>query len=134
MKSRLAIVLLGLTAFTAHAEIYKSIDGNGHVTYSNIPSRGAKKLNIEPLTTLPKPQPRLDSDLRVDRHTQKMRDETRYSILKEELSAEESRLSESRQALQGAGGDREQAKKSREDMILHEKNIEALKREISNLK
>lgn len=134
MKSRLVIALFGLTAFASHAEIYKSVDENGRVTYSNIPTRGAKKLNIEPLTTLPKPHSRPDPDFRVDSHTQKMRDETRYRILREELAAEQGRLQESRQAFLGAGEDASKATKSREDIILHEKNIEALKREISNLK
>ncbi len=132
MKSRLLIALFGLTALASHAEIYKSVDASGHVTYSNIPTKGAKKLNIAPLTTMPPSGS--DAGFRVDSQTQKMRDGTRHRILNEELKAEEDRLEESRKAVTDAGGDEAKAKKSRDDVILHEKNIEALKREITNLK
>lgn len=130
MKSALLIAFCGLTVLSAHAEIYKSVDDSGHVTYSNIPTKGARRLNIEPLTTLPKP----GQDFRVDSRTQKIRDKTRYRILEEELNAEKGRLEKSRKAFLGAGSDQEKAKKFREDVILHEKNIEALEREISNVK
>ncbi len=133
MKSRLAIAILGLTAFASHADIYKSVDEDGHVTYSNIPAKGAKKLNIEPLTTLPKPHAD-SSGLKVDSQTQKMRDETRYRILSEELASEEGRLQESRQSYLGSGMDEAKARRAQEDIALHERNIEALKREISNMK
>ena len=127
---RFAIAIFGLAAFSAHAEIYKSVDADGHVTYSNIPTKGAKRLYIEPLTTVPRP----GADLRVDQRTQKKRDETRYKILSEELNAEKGRLEQSSKALSLAGGDEAKAQRFRQDMILHEKNIEALKQEISNLK
>ncbi len=130
MKSGLLIALFGLTTLSSRAEIYKSVDENGHVTYSNIPTKGAKKLNIGPMTL----QPKRGGDFRVDSRTQKMRDETRYKILEEELGAEKERLEKSRQAFLGAGGNPEKAKRSSEDVLLHEKNIEALEREISNLK
>lgn len=129
MKRRLIIAALGLHALGAQADIYKSVDAEGHVTYSNIPTRGAKKLNIEPLTTMPRPsRPKGEGDFRVDSQTQKMRDDTRYKILRDELSAEEARLQSARQAEQGGGG------RGHDDVVLHEKNIEALRREISNLK
>lgn len=130
MRYGLFIALFGLTALNARAEIYKSVDEYGHVTYSNIPTKGAKRLNIEPLTTLPKTGP----EFRVDSRTQKMRDAKRYRILKEELDSEKGRLEQSRQAMIRAGGDEEKTRKSQEDVSLHEKNIEALEREISNLK
>ncbi|MHB1299520.1 MAG: DUF4124 domain-containing protein [Burkholderiales bacterium] len=132
MKSGLLIAFFGLTALASHAEIYKSVDASGHVTYSNIPTKGAKKLNIAPLTTMPPAGS--DAGFRVDSQTQKMRDGTRYRILNEELKAEEDRLAASRKAVADAGGDEAKAKESRDDVILHEKNIEALKREITNLK
>ena len=130
MMKWLVIVLLGLATLSSRAEIYKSVDGDGHVTYSNIPTKGARRLNIGPLTA----PSRRDADFRVDNRTQKMRDEKRYRILREELMTEKERLEKSRQAYLGMRGDPERAKKSGEDVLLHEKNIEALEREISNLK
>ena len=34
---------------SAHTEIYKSVDAEGHVTYSSMPSKGAKKLGLDKL-------------------------------------------------------------------------------------
>ena len=127
---RFVIAILGMAALASHAEIYKSVDADGHVTYSNIPTKGAKRLNVEPLTTLPRPA----QDFKVDDRTQKRRDETRYRILKEELDAEQGRLEQSKKASAAGGGDEATAQRYRSDVILHEKNIEALKKEISNLK
>ncbi len=127
---KLLIAFFGLMVASAHAEIYKSIDENGHVTYSNIPSKGAKRLDVGPSRS----EPSREGDLKVDGRTQKMRDRTRHKILEEELNAEKSRLEKSRKEALGEKSDPIAAKKSREDVILHEKNIEALEREISNLK
>ncbi|NNM81591.1 MAG: DUF4124 domain-containing protein [Burkholderiales bacterium] len=132
MKRKLIIAMLGLYCLPAGADIYKSVDAEGHVTYSNIPTRGAKKLNIEPLNTMPAPRTSGSREFKVDTRTQKMRDETRYRILRDELTAEERRLQASRaSAVSAKGAD---AQKSLDDVVLHEKNIEALKQELSNLK
>ena len=39
--------MLMLAVVHAKAEIYKSVDEDGRVTYSNVPSKGAQKLNLE---------------------------------------------------------------------------------------
>ena len=93
------------------ADIYKYVDENGRVTYSNVPSKGAKKLDLDPLTSVPAPKPRLRSDApaaaasstpadfpKVDADTQKKRDTTRRGILEEELRSEEKMLEEARRA------------------------------------
>ena len=36
----------------AHAEIYKTVDSEGRVTYSNVKIKGAKKLDLEPADTV----------------------------------------------------------------------------------
>ena len=112
---------------TAHAEIYKHVDAQGRVTYSNVPIKGATKLNLEPLATAPGPRAKTSTPTpanfpRVDSDTQKKRDDTRRKILEEELAAEEKLLTD---AAKG---------KSKEEIELHEKNVSALKKELSNLK
>jgi len=154
MKSRYLFVLLclGCTGW-ARGEIYKSVDAEGHVTYSSTPSRGAKKLWLEPL---PSPsQPLKDSSSqsvrahnkaspsdfpRVDSGTQKNRDSTRRKILSDELAAEEKLLAEARTNLkQGEAVRNETTSEGKlhalhEEVTLHEKNIVALKTELSNVK
>lgn len=137
---------------SAHAEIYKQVDENGRITYSNIPSKGAKKLNLDPLPVVPAAKPKNTnaspvSFPRVDADTQKKRDDMRHKILDEELAAEEILLTEARQTLKEAEmsrGDKDAGKlpakflerlqQMKENVVLHEKNIQALKVEIANLK
>lgn len=115
-------------ASVAHAEIYKHVDAQGRVTYSNVPMKGATKLNLDPLTTAaPSPRPRTSAPSpagfpKVDNDTQKKRDETRRKILEEELAAEEQLLVDATR------------KQAREEIELHGKNISALKKELANLK
>lgn len=102
---------LGLS-FSAQAEIYKQVDADGHVTYSNVKIKGAKKIVIEPADTnfgtggeapkrantrsaTPASFPKVDAD------TQKQRDGSRKEILKSELEAEKKALEEAKQAYAG---------------------------------
>ena len=102
----LLLCLLGFTGAAA-AEIYKKVDENGHVTYSNVPIKGGVKLNVEPpVSTAPETptaRPRTKTPTpanfpRVDRETQTKRDDKRKQILLEELEAEKKALEEARVA------------------------------------
>jgi len=151
MKLRCFIVLLcmGCSGWV-RAEIYKSVDAEGHVTYSSTPSRGAKRLGLEPLAppsyssheqsqhSAPRarnnPSP---SDFpRVDSSTQRSRDSTRHKILADELATEEKLLADARVNLkQGeAAHNEEKLHGLREEVTLHEKNVSALKTELAHLK
>ena len=159
MKLRCLFVLCcaAAIAFSAHAEIYKRVDDDGHVTYSSTPIKGAKKLHLEPLPTMAAPvKPRSNgensSDFRVNSETQTRRDDTRRKILDDELATEQKALEEARQKLKegqdspevykGANGQTfrnvakydEKVNALQEDVSAHEKNIQALKTELSNLK
>lgn len=123
----LAAAVTALTATTAHAEIYKHVDAEGRVTYSNVPMKGAVKLNLEPLTTIPASRPKTSAASppgfpKVDGDTQKKRDDTRRKILEEELEAEEKLLAEAA------------AKKDAAGMKLHDENVVTLKKELANIK
>ena len=100
---------LGLS-FSAQAEIYKNVDAEGHVTYSNVKTKGAKKLELEPTdtsfggdanhaprrsatrTATPASFPKVDAD------TQKQRDGSRKEILQSELEAEKKALEDAKLA------------------------------------
>ena len=144
MKLGYILVLLGLChSGLVHAEIYKHVDANGHVTYSGTPFKGAKKLQLEPLPTA---RPLRESNNReeaanfprVDAATQKDRDGTRRQILQKELAEEEKALAEARAAVRkaaespkGVDGKRN-AVAAEEQVQMHEKNIEALKTELAS--
>jgi hypothetical protein len=157
MKLRYLLVLLSISPVLVQAEIYKSVDKDGHVTYSSTPIKGSKKLELEPLPTMvPPARPRSaespEGFPKVDGATQKGRDDTRRRILGDELAAEQKLLEEARQNLK-AGEENpevfrtkdgktsrnvakydEKIKKLNEQIELHQKNIEALKTELSNLR
>ncbi|BCB25502.1 hypothetical protein SKTS_03880 [Sulfurimicrobium lacus] len=123
-------MIAGLAVFAfnaAHAEIYKQVDAQGRVTYSNVPMKGATKLNLEPLNTVPATRSKASTPSpsgfpKVDGDTQKKRDDTRRKILEDELAAEEKLLMEA------------SAQKDATAISLHEKNVAALKKELANIK
>jgi hypothetical protein len=143
--------LLALTP-SAQAEICKYIDSDGNMHYTNVaPEKGWKKLscgvgeeprNDKSVKSTPSPAgfPRVDAD------TQRGRDDMRRKVLMDELSTEEKLLVEARAAY-GDGAppplpeEQKDAQryaarlsKLRQAVSLHEKNIEALKKELSALK
>jgi len=157
MKLCYAIVVLFVCPSLVQAEIYKGVDANGHVTYSSTPIKGGKKIILEPLSTMdPTKKGRSAASAenfpRVDGEMQKRRDDTRYLILQNELVAEEKALKEAEEKLQegkqnpevfkGAGGKtyRNVAKYEgkikvlTEQVNVHQKNVDALKTELSKLK
>ena len=153
MKRHL-FALLCVFPVLAQAEIYKAVDADGHVTYSSTPLKGGKKIILEPLPTMMPPGKARSPDNfpRVDGETQKNRDDTRFMILQNELAAEEKLLGEARQKLQEAeanpevlhGQDgktyrnvakyEEKIKPLQDEADLHQRNIEALRTELSKLK
>ena len=99
----------------AQAEIYKTVDANGNVTYSNVKIKGAKKLDLEPADTnfgnetnnagnaetkrVPKTRTATPASFpKVDADTQNQRDGKRKDILKSELDAEKQALDEAKKA------------------------------------
>jgi hypothetical protein len=157
MKLRHLFLLCCLASFAlgAQAEIFKRVDDEGHVTYSSTPLKGGKKLHLEPLPTMaPTPKTSRTSEAfpRVNSDTQTRRDDTRRKILEDELATEQKALEEAHLKLKegqdnpeiskGANGQtfrnvakyEEKVGALQEDVSTHEKNIEALRTEISNLK
>ena len=156
MKSRLfACLSLWVLAAPAIAQgVFVCVQANGTREYrNNGDMRGCRKLDLEAISTIPAPpanqQPKtaaLDSSFpRIDSQIQKRRDQDRFQILMEEVRTEESRLAELRRDYQNGeperlGSERNYAKyqervaQMKDDIQRTEKNIEALKREIGNLK
>jgi len=109
MKKLLSAFTIGIVfcmlSPMANAEVYKVIDADGRVTYTNMPTKGAKKLDIDPAPSggapTAKPNQRIstpDTFPRVDKQTQNQRDNTRRQILEAELEAEKKALEEAKKA------------------------------------
>jgi len=147
------LMLLPCLAYAgcAQADIYKRVEANGNVTYSNTPIKGGKKIELEPLPTM---APYKESDAernRVNQLTQKGRDQQRRKILEDELATEEKALDEARQNLKDAQdnpqishangktfrnveGQEDAIQAAQEQVTQHERNVDALKTELSQIR
>jgi hypothetical protein len=139
-------------ATSADAEICKYIDADGNMHYTNVaPEKGWKKLSCgvgeetrSDRSTKAAPTPA--GFPKVDADTQRGRDGLRRKVLTDELDTEEKLLTEARDAY-GDGAppplpeEQKDAQKYanrlsklRQAVSLHEKNIEALRKELAALK
>lgn len=163
MNNRISfLVALALVSFPAAAEIYKHVDAEGRVTYSNVPMKGASKLELEPPVSSSPPPPKASKTPtpanfpRVDKDEQKQRDDKRRQILEEELAAERKALEDAKAALvegekdpevfrvKGKDGKtvvrrnvaryQEKITQLQDNVDLHQKNVELLEKEIAGLK
>ena len=160
-RQLLSISLFVAAAGAAHAQsdVYLCIGENGNKEYKNTGTvKGCKKVDLPGLTTIPapvmkkpiqtaaaKPSSSPADFPKVDSDTQKARDTDRKQILLEEMKNEEQKLANLKKEFNNGeperqGDERNYAKyqervaSMKEDVTRTEKNIEALKREIGNLK
>lgn len=157
MKLILFPALLVLPLAAAANTLYKCSDESGQVLYTN--QKGAGKhctvlSRDQPISSVPAMKPRTPTPgdfPRVSPEQQKTRDSDRRAILEQELGNEQKQLEESKRVLaeqEGrvepteriVGGAINQAKVEqrlqthRDRVALHERNIEALRKELANLK
>lgn len=155
MKQAVVGAVACLCTVAAFADIYKCTDDSGHVTYANAGGKGCRKLSVDRVTTVvPSPAPAVTGAARspaagdfprVGGDEQRARDNDRRRILEAELSSEQAALDKARTALteqQGArqGDERntprglDRLKPYQDQVALHERNIEALRKELGNLR
>ena len=152
---RLAVFLsIALLQSVAWAETCKYLDSEGRVIYSNTPNNPPKGATKVKCFEDPSPKPPTASAKnsesnaklpRVSEGTQKSRDDERRRILEQELVDETKQLTQAKEQLaeQEAvrnGNERnyerflERVQPYRDAVATHERNLEAIKREIANLK
>lgn len=148
-----AAALLALAAPVADAAICKYIDADGNVVYSNVaPGKGLRKLSCDIADDTQRRPATGGNDARsptpagfprVEPETQKGRDEMRRKVLNDELASEEKLLGDARDAY-GSGAPqplpdeqanaekyRQRIARLRQAVQLHERNVEALRKEIA---
>jgi len=134
----------------AHAAICKYIDAGGTIHYTNIaPEKGWRKLSCDIAEESARPSNGGKSSStpssfpRVEAATQKSRDEMRRKVLADELASEEKLLDEARQAY-GSGAPpplaaehndadkyRQRIARLRQAVQVHERNVDALRKELA---
>lgn len=152
---RLPLLLFIVLAAPVQAEIYKYVDENGQVTFTDVYKKGAKRIELPgaptsqsdssktPKRASYKPSP---ADFpRIDPGTQKRRDDIRRQVLQDEIAGERRNADEARRQL--ALGERLQpgeratdssyvnrVNKLRAVVQQHEQNVVSIQRELANLK
>lgn len=144
-----------MLAVPAQAEIYKYVDENGQVTFTDVHRKGAKRIEIPGAPSrLPDsgkatrrasfaPSP---ADFpRVDAGTQKRRDDIRRQVLQDEIAGERRNAEEARRQLAlgqrllpgekaGDASYTERVAKLRAALQQHEQNVASIQRELANLR
>lgn len=160
---RLLIGFISLIAIQniahAQADVFLCVDDNGKKEYKNTgATKGCKRVELPGITVVPAPvlpstpkktQAKSASSPadfpKVDEGTQKARDSDRRQILLDELKAEEQKLADLKKEYNNGEPERrgdernfakyqERTAMMKDNISRTEKNIEALRREISNLK
>jgi len=146
---------LAAASFPAAAAFCKYTDTEGRTLYTNVaPERGWKKVMCEgetakspaPVSSGSSKAPTPANFPRVDASTQRGRDDVRRRVLTEELASEERLLMEARAAYANGAPPREpdeqvnpqkygdRVARLRQSLSLHEKNVDALRKELASLK
>ena len=143
----------------AQSAIYKCVDAQGRVEFTDVSKSGCKSLDLPgaypaPVRrsgassrqgSAPAPATSPANFPRVDGAAQKARDDDRRGILNEELRAEEKKLADLKAAFNGGEPERQGNEKNyvkyqervasmKEDIARAERNLEALRRELSNIR
>jgi hypothetical protein len=154
MSHRSVPLLFALVVVSAQADtLYKCSDNDGHTTYTN-QKTNAKNCTIlsqdKPVSTFTAPKAKSNTPTpgdfpRVSSEAQKNRDAERRRILDEELSAERKNLDDAKKVLAEQEAIREGGEKNyqrvidrlkpyQDSVLLHERNIDALQKEVGNLR
>ena len=162
MKTQLsAVVLLASVAGAAYAqgEVYLCTNDRGTKEYKNTGiTKGCRKVDLQGVTMIPgnvvggnRPVVQTvaarspSSFPKVDSGTQKARDNDRLQILQDEMKGEEKKLADMKKEFNNGEPERngnernfvkyqERVAGMKENIARTEKNVEALRREITNLK
>jgi hypothetical protein len=146
-RSPLAL-LIALLPLTASAQtIYKCIDANGGTVISNSRvEKNCRAISSGPETAMPAPKARPAGAAanpspagfpRVQEDAQKARDGDRRHILEQELAGEQRSLEQAKKELaeqQAAGATGDRAAPYRDRVAQHERNIQAIQKELGNLR
>lgn len=144
-RSALALLCSALALPVTAQTIYKCTDANGGVVIANSRvEKNCKAVQSGPESTLPAPKRKASSTPtpasfpKVEEDTQKARDGDRRYILEQELDAEQRSLERSRKNLteqeRTVGNQPDRLTPYKDSVAQHERNIQAIQKELGNLR
>ncbi|TCV86432.1 DUF4124 domain-containing protein [Sulfurirhabdus autotrophica] len=149
--------LLLIGSLSTQAEMYKQVDDKGQVTYSNVPIKGAKKVDLAPITILPPTKAKSagasakGSAVEVQDGPEKnaKKQAVEESLVKEQTSLVKAKLAMEEEknrsgtlknkvdgkevARKAVNRNEERIKELQDEIALREKNIELLKQDLATL-
>ncbi|MBP6057489.1 MAG: DUF4124 domain-containing protein [Nitrosomonas sp.] len=143
MKIRTLFIVLILSSSLSHAiagtDIYKHVDKDGNITFTNRRINNAQKVSIASFSRNTVQSGSSSQSLRVKDTTQKERDTMRRQILEKELMTEEKLFSDTQSSLLQVGNhtesslNQEKIVQLKNKLFSHQRNIAALKKELAKL-
>lgn len=143
MKIRTLFIVLILLSSLSHAiagtDIYKHVDKDGNITFTNRRINNAQKVSIASFSRNTEQSGSPLQAPRVKDTTQKERDTMRRQILEKELIAEEKLFSDTQSSLLQIGNHAESSRHQekivqlKNKLFSHQRNIAALKKELAKL-
>lgn len=137
------IVYLALFSFSciAQSEVYKHVDEDGNVTYSNTPLKDARKLSLPPLTVIPKTdlESKTGSPGPSINYNKEQREVVEKMISKEKKLLEDIKKEYNDGEPERFGSERnyqrylDRIQRLKEGIVLHEENIRAMEIELQDL-
>lgn len=144
MKAK-CILFIFLASFSclAFSGVYKQIDKDGNVTYTNVRSHDAKKVDLPPIVVVPKIDSQ-DIDTKIKNRRESTKNNEQRETIERKISEESARLDEVKQEYKNGEPDRlgsernyqrylDRVERLKEEITIREKNLETLKQELKNI-
>ena len=141
IKSSILLAIFSVACY-AQPQVYKHVDKDGKVSYSNAPLKDAKKLDLPPLTVIPaiKPKAKIGS-LGLPDTTD---NEAYRMVIEEKIAGEVRLLEEIKKEYRNGEPDRlgsernyqrylDRVQQLKDGMAFHEENIRVLRLELQSL-
>ncbi|MCE7913109.1 MAG: DUF4124 domain-containing protein [Nitrosomonas sp. PRO4] len=135
----IVLPLVLFSSVSAGTEIYKYVDKDGNITFTNRRISNAQKISIASFSRNNEQSGLRSTSPRVKDSTQKERDAMRRQILEKELVTEEKLLTDTQNFLEEirsnskSGNYQERVVQLQNKLFLHQRNIAALKKELTKL-
>ncbi len=142
-KKLLFLIALVSFSYLSQADIYKHTDKHGNVTYSNVPSNNAKKIDLPPIVVVPSVNSGEIED-RIAKRRESIKLEEQREQLQSKISEQEKHLNEVKDEYKEGIPDRlgsernyqrylDRVEQLKEEINVREKNLDMLKNELQKL-
>jgi hypothetical protein len=142
-RNHLFFIVLVSFSYPTQAGVYKHVDEQGNVTYSNVPSNNAKKINLPPIVVVPSVNSDGIED-RIAKRRESIKLEEQREQLLGKITEEEKRLHEVKDEYKDGVPDRlgsernyqrylNRVERLREEISVRERNLNVLRNELQTL-